>query len=243
MGRGNRRTVRGFTLIELMIVIAIIAIIAAIAIPGLLSSQRASNERNASTSLKTLTSAEADFRANDRDGNLVNDFWTGDVKGLYTMTSAKVRGARGETPIRLIELAVAAADLDATLVPAGGENLELAPFAARGPRAGYWFLALRADRAPDLDAGQRPYREDTGGAIPMGKCHSMTKFGFVAVPASSWSGKYLYLVNENNTIFRRAWQGDLWKDGSSSPTPESLPEEQQDFPDDNGLKSYWSRPC
>src|SRR5579862_1744833 len=105
----------GFTLIELMIVIAIIAIIAAIAIPGLLSSQRASNERNASTTLKTLTSAEADFRANDRDWNQVNDFWTGDVKGLYTMTSARVRGARGDRedpPIRLIELSVAAADVD-----------------------------------------------------------------------------------------------------------------------------------
>src|SRR5689334_9677177 len=53
-----------------------IAIVAAIAIPGLLSSQRASNERNASASLKTLASAEADFRANDRDNNKINDFWT-----------------------------------------------------------------------------------------------------------------------------------------------------------------------
>src|SRR6187455_327077 len=85
MGRGHLRAARGFTLIELMIVIAIIAIIAAIAIPGLLSSQRASNERNASTSLKTLSSAEADFRSNDRDWNHVNDFWTANVAGLYTM--------------------------------------------------------------------------------------------------------------------------------------------------------------
>src|SRR5258706_15614178 len=87
----------GFTLIELMIVIAIIAVIAAIAIPGLLSSQRASNERNASTTLKTLTSAEADFRANDRDGNKGADFWTGDVKGLYTMTNAAVVGNSNST--------------------------------------------------------------------------------------------------------------------------------------------------
>src|SRR5436190_13328249 len=93
MRRGYGRVQKGFTLIELMIVIAIIAIIAAIAIPGLLSSQRASNERNASTSLKTLSSAEADFRANDRDWNHVNDFWTANVAGLYTMTSSAVTGA------------------------------------------------------------------------------------------------------------------------------------------------------
>src|SRR6188508_3146890 len=109
-----RKGKKGFTLIELMIVIAIIAIIAAIAIPGLLSSRRASNERTASTSLKTLSSAEADFRANDRDWNHVNDFWTGDVKGLYTMTSADVRGAGispNDPPIKLIEMEVAAADV------------------------------------------------------------------------------------------------------------------------------------
>src|SRR5207245_7727863 len=67
-----RKGKKGFTLIELMIVIAIIAIIAAIAIPGLLSSQRASNERSASTSLKTLTTAEADFKANNREWNNVH---------------------------------------------------------------------------------------------------------------------------------------------------------------------------
>src|SRR5262252_841220 len=104
----------GFTLIELMIVIAVIAVIAAIAIPGLLSSQRASNERNASTSLKTLASAEADFRSNDRDSNHVNDFWTGNVAALYTLTSAAVTGntpnSTSDPSIKLIELSLASAE-------------------------------------------------------------------------------------------------------------------------------------
>ena len=83
---------KGFTLIELMIVIAIIAVIAAIAIPGLLAAQRSSNERNASTSLKTITTAQADFRSNDRDGNRTMDFWTLDVYALFGMVGMIMTG-------------------------------------------------------------------------------------------------------------------------------------------------------
>ena len=70
----------------------------------LLPGQRATNERLAATMLKTLASAEADFRANDRDWDGVNQFWRRDVAGLYAMSPP------GGMPIRLIDLDVAAAD-------------------------------------------------------------------------------------------------------------------------------------
>ena len=161
----------------------IILIVAAILIPGTLTSHRAENERNASTSLKTLTSAESDFRTNDRDLNRVNDFWTGDVSGLYYLKPA------GDGPgIRLIDESLANADAKPLLAPTKGTS----------PRACYLFQALDQDR--NLKGAEAEYRRDTDKSAR--KVHNMEIFGFCAYPENESGGKYVFGVNENNTIFR-----------------------------------------
>ena len=57
----RKRSEKGFSLIELLIVVAIILIIAAIAIPNLLRSKMAANEASAVGSLRTLNTASVTY--------------------------------------------------------------------------------------------------------------------------------------------------------------------------------------
>ena len=69
----------GFTLIELMIVVAIIAIIAAIAIPNLLRSRMSANEAGAVSAMRTISTGEVGFQSaafQDADGDGVGDYGT-----------------------------------------------------------------------------------------------------------------------------------------------------------------------
>jgi hypothetical protein len=169
--------------------------------------RRAVNEGSAFTSLKMIASAEADFRANDRDGNGLNDFWTGDVAGLHSM---KPSGTGSE--IRLVERKVAEADAR-PLIP-------LVPMPI--PMDGYYFVALEMDNSvnPPEAYGQETDKNS-------GKVHHLKKFAFLAYPAEPGeSGKYMFIINENNTVYRAA---------DSVPRPKN-------WPTNNELKTFWSKP-
>lgn len=121
--------------IKLGAAVFLVGLIIAIAVPGFVVTSRASNDRNASSTLKTIGTAELDFRANDRDGDQIPYFWTGDVAGLYCI------GRDRASAIKLIELSAAGAD-SAPL--SGAYPVPIGSFITPGAKAGYWYWAMRS---------------------------------------------------------------------------------------------------
>ena len=81
---------KGFSLIELLIVVVIIGIIAAIAIPNLLAARRSANEGSAASSLRTVHGAQATYQATTGNGNYAGTTATAGVTGFTSLAAANL---------------------------------------------------------------------------------------------------------------------------------------------------------
>jgi hypothetical protein len=155
-------------------------------------------------SLKTVASAQADYRGNDRDENGQREFWRADISGLYSVVP---KGSR--EMIKLIEISVAGADdsPQGTLAPEqnGPGHVAQEHFARRAPKAGYFYRALR-------HADEDPKKLDP------------TRFAACAYPAEyPMSGRKTFIIREDNTIYAR----DLGRPGPPDVYPDPATRERE----------------
>jgi type IV pilus assembly protein PilA len=135
----------GFSLIELLIVVAIILIIAGIAIPNLLRARIAANEASAASSLRTMTSACIMYNS---------------TYGKYPDKLSSLGSSNGATPT-----STAADLLDQVLAPSGGVNTST--------KSGYVFTysgsqfvyTINAAPASPNQSGVRYFFSDQSGVI------------------------------------------------------------------------------
>ncbi|MBP1622712.1 MAG: putative Pilin, type [Acidobacteria bacterium] len=125
---------QGFSLIELLIVVAIIAIIAAIAVPSMLQARMAANESGAIQGCRTVGSAEVAYSAinNQNYGTLATLVTAGNLDGRFTSTG----GFNGYT--------YADAAVNSAAVAPGGFGVQATP--ATADSSGRYIYGINADQ-------------------------------------------------------------------------------------------------
>ncbi len=150
------RKSKGFSLIELLIVVAIILIIAAIAIPNLLRARIAANESSAVSSIRTINTAEITFQSTYPS--------KGYADALKNLGPATAAGCGAATPTTtnacLIDFVVSNAGAAATAK--SGYYFLATPAASGGRNVGY--TAGGAPASPN-QTGVRGFCSNEDGVI------------------------------------------------------------------------------
>ena len=147
-----RRKQKGFSLIELLLVVTIILVIAAVAIPNLLRSKMSANEASAIASMRTIVTSEIVYSETYTVGFSAN------------LTSLSDGGAAANCIPPAVPAAASSCLIDST-VASGTKNGYIFTYVPVGGGAGNNFYTLNADPVTPGASGQRHFYIDANHVL------------------------------------------------------------------------------
>jgi len=202
----------GFTLIELMIVVAIIAIIAAVAIPKLLSARIAANENAAIATLRSVSAAQQQLQSScaidtNADGGGEYGFF-GELAGsapLRVFDAATLSPNLGAAPVDLLDPPFLATAFGNILADGTGAGIV--------ERQGYYFKIYLPQVTPAGGGATNAFAEDptvgvggataanvTGGNWGSDNCEIMWSAYAWPVDAQKTGNRCFFLNQEGDLI-------------------------------------------
>jgi prepilin-type N-terminal cleavage/methylation domain-containing protein len=194
----------GFTLIELMIVVAIIAIIASVAIPRLMAARLSANESAAISTLRSLTSAQAQVQSSgavDTDSDGSGEYcYFGELSGVLPLRIVPVGGG---APVLG---AVGIDELNPAVISSAFGQVAL----SRVTRSGYMYqLYLPAATAAGVTPAiaEAPAGGATAGAFPDPNNGEILWACYAWPMNAGQTGNRAFFVNQEGDLLQTRNQG------------------------------------
>lgn len=148
---------QGFSLVELLIVVAIIAIIAAIAVPSLLTSRMAANEAGAIEGCRTVGSAEVAFASTNNQ--MYTDLSTLVTQNFLDNRYIATNGFNGYSYSENEEITFTGTAPVTAFTPPDSFGVLATPLSG----AGRYLYGIAPDQVVRYQGFQAPATEDPGG--------------------------------------------------------------------------------
>jgi prepilin-type N-terminal cleavage/methylation domain-containing protein len=148
---------RGFTIVELLVVLAVFGVIAALAIPGILRARQSANESSAIGSMRSINSGQFAFAASCGNG-----FYSPTLTNLGTPPAAGGNAFIG--PDLSTGTSVVKSGYTVTMGSTTG-SAATAPATCNGLAAGVSVSGYNATATPQAGAGSRAFGTNAAGAV------------------------------------------------------------------------------